>query len=85
MLNTSFGPYRRVSWIRILTSNKIQVGKQGLKQLHKAGPVPALLFYERVLALKPGKGFFHTFIEKKYFPLESVVAVALDHLRQKSR
>ncbi len=55
-----------------------------MKDLHKAGPVPALLFYKRVLALKPGKGFFHTFIEKKYFPLESVVAVALNHLRQKS-
>ena len=56
-----------------------------MKQLHKAGLVPALLFYERVLALKPGKGFFHTFIEKKYFPLEPVVAVALDHLRKESR
>jgi hypothetical protein len=56
-----------------------------MKDLHKAGPVPALLFYERVLALKPWQGFLQAFIEKKYFSLESVVAVALDHLRKKSR
>jgi hypothetical protein len=51
-----------------------------MKDLRKAGPVPALLFYKRVLPLKPGQGFFHAFIEKEYFTFESIVAVALDHL-----
>ena len=50
--------------------------------MYKAGQVPALLFYEWVLTLKPEQGFFYALIEKENFNLEPIVAVALDHLRQ---